>query len=36
MTTELNVKPGSYLVRAAALESGTQQLAPDSPTVAIP
>ena len=36
MTTELNVKPGSYLVRAVVLESESQQVAAGSQTVAIP
>jgi hypothetical protein len=36
MTTEVNVKPGNYVVRAAVLESESQQMSAGSQSVAIP
>jgi VWFA-related protein len=36
MTTEVNVKPGNYVVRAVVLESESQQMSAGSQSVAIP
>jgi VWFA-related protein len=36
MTTEVNVKPGKYVVRAVVLESESQQMSAGSQSVAIP